>query len=165
MIVAYASICVVLFALVAAGTLHADVSHRDTARLAWRQLLPLLTRLPAAFLAANFLVALVPAHWFVQFLGQSSGVTGVLIASCLGAVLIGGPMVSFPIALVLMQAGVGVPQMVALITAWSLLAVHRMITYEVPMMGWRFLWRRVTAVLVLAPIAGITAELVLGVWH
>lgn len=162
MILAYASVGIVLFVLIAAGTVHDDVSHRATARLAWKQLLPLLTRLPAAFVAANFLVALVPAHWFVQFLGQSSGAKGIFIASCLGGLLVGGPMVSYPIALVLMHAGVGVPQMVALLTAWSLLAFHRMITYELPMMGWRFLWRRVAACFLLAPIAGMTAQLVVG---
>ena len=40
--------------------------------------------------------------------------------------------------LTFIKAGAGAPQMVALITAWAILGVHRVLTWELPVMGPRF---------------------------
>lgn len=157
MIVAYLLLGGLLLALALATRRQPDGSHRVVVRRAWSQLAPLLLRLPAALVAASLLAELLPVHWFAAVLGQGSGLGGVLAASVLGAILPGGPMVSFPLALVLFRAGVGTPQMVALLTAWSVLAVHRVLVFELPMMGWEFVWRRWLVSLALAPLAGALA--------
>jgi hypothetical protein len=59
------------------------------------------------------------------------------------------------------KAGAGVPQMAALITGWSIFAVHRIITWEYPVLGWRFVAMRMIAALPLPIAAGLLAELVL----
>lgn len=159
MLLAYLSVLAVLVALVALAERRPDVEHGPAIARAWGQLRPLLLRLPVALLAASFLAELIPRQWFADLLGDASGLPGVLGASLLGGLLPGGPMVSFPLALVLFRAGVGTPQMVALLTAWSVLALHRVLAFELPTLGWNFVWRRWLVSLLLAPLAGVLAML------
>ncbi|WP_435100257.1 hypothetical protein [Arhodomonas sp. AD133] len=160
MLIAYLTVVALLMVTVLAGHRHPEVEHRQVWTLGWRQLRPLLVRLPVALVAASFLAELLPQEWFATVLGSTSGMTGILAASVLGGVLPGGPSVSFPLVLVLFRAGAGTPQMVALITAWSVLALHRVLAFELPMMGWPFVWRRWLVSLLLAPLAGTIAMLV-----
>jgi hypothetical protein len=69
----------------------------------------------------------------------------------------GGPILSFPIVVVLYKAGAGVPQLIAFLTAWSVFAFHRIMIYEVNLMGWRFTAVRLVSSLVLPPLAGLGA--------
>lgn len=121
---------------------------------------PLVIRLPCALLAATFLVQIVPLHPVSTLIGSGSGIPGILAAAVLGAFLPGGPVVAFPIAVVLQQAGAGVPQLVALIAGWSVFDVNRLLTYEVPVMGWRFAALRTLSCLVLPVLGGLGAQLI-----
>lgn len=158
MLLAYVSVSVLLILVVYLARGREDISHRDTVHSGWEQLRPLLIRLPVALLAASFLAALIPERWMLMVLGDASGLTGILLASLLGAILPGGPIVSFPLAMALFSAGVGAPQLVALLTAWAVLALHRVMAFEIPMIGWGFAWRRLLASLILAPVAGLLAQ-------
>jgi uncharacterized membrane protein YraQ (UPF0718 family) len=119
----------------------------------------LALRLPFALLAASFLVQIVPVEILARLTGPQSGLAGILFASVLGGLLPGGPMTSFPIALVFLQGGTGLPQLVALITGWSVFALHRLLAYEAPIMGWRFAALRTVACGGLPVMAGLAAEL------
>lgn len=123
----------------------------------------LAIRLPLAILAASFLMQVLPVDALVPYIGPQSGLMGMAIASVLGGLLPGGPMTSFPIALVILQGGAGLPQIVALISGWSIFALHRVLAYEAPIMGWRFAALRLAASLVLPVAAGILAEALLAV--
>ena len=158
MLIAYMSVALMLVAAVIVASGRPEpLSHMEVARQGWHQLRPLLIRLPAALLAGSFLAVLIPEGWLIRVLGDASGTAGILLASVLGAALPGGPLVAFPLALVMYTAGVGLPQMIALLTAWSVLALHRVLAFEAPMMGWGFVWRRLAASVLLAPIAGLLA--------
>jgi len=132
---------------------------REGVRRAWMQSRLLLLRVPLALLAAGFAAALVPQEAIATLMGEASGGMGILTASLLGGLLPGGPFVSFPIAASLFHSGAGGPQMVAFITAWSVFAVHRIISYELPLMGARFSAIRLLCSLVLPPLAGGGAAL------
>lgn len=123
----------------------------------------LALRLPFALLAAGFLVEVVPVAAMSHVIGPDSGVLGMVLAGLIGGLLPGGPMTSFPIAIVFLQGGAGIAQMVALIAGWSVFALHRMLAYEAPIMGWRFVGLRLASCAVLPPLAGVIAEgIVLG---
>ncbi|MEX0730934.1 MAG: hypothetical protein WED00_11160 [Aquisalimonadaceae bacterium] len=155
MMVAYATVGILLALLVLAHQRHSAPGHGEIIRYGARQLIPLLLRIPPALLAGSFLAALVPEAVVASLLGDASGLGGILIASALGAALPGGPMITFPLALALISAGVGMPQMVALITAWSVLAFHRVIAFELPALGWRLTGIRLLSSLLLPPCAGL----------
>ena len=112
-----------------------------------------------SFLAAGFAEVLVPTAWVRQTLGEESGVRGLAIASVAGVLIPGGPFVSMPIAAVMLRSGAGVAPVVAFLTSWSLLALHRFVAWEVPILGWRLAVLRYGVCLVLPFAAGWLARL------
>lgn len=117
-------------------------------------------RLPFAVLFASFAAALVPEAWVQAALGRESGIGGLAVATVAGALLPGGPFVAFPLAIGLAERGAGVPQLVALVTAWSVLGVNRIVAFELPVVGARFVALRVLASSPLPLLAGLLATAV-----
>lgn len=122
-----------------------------------------LPRFALAVLTAGFVGQLLPGDVIAAQIGEDSGVRGILLASILGGFVPGGPIISFPIVVVLSEAGAGLPQLIAFLTAWSALAFHRVLLYESTLMGWRFSATRIASSLVLAPLAGLASALLLDV--
>lgn len=122
----------------------------------------LVLRVPLALIASSFLAPLVPPSVIGPLIGPQSGGLGVVVASMLGGLIPGGPSVTFPIALVIWQMGAGKAQMVALLAGWSVYAIHRILSYELPLMGGRFVAIRLTSSAILPPLSGLIAVLVLA---
>jgi len=125
-----------------------------------QSLIKILPMFAAALPMAAFLAELMPADAAVAWIGPDSGFLGLVVASAAGGFMPGGPFVTFPLVLAFAKAGAGVPQMAALITGWSIFAVHRIISWEYPLLGWRFVVMRMLSALPLPIIAGLLAELV-----
>ncbi|WP_198372159.1 hypothetical protein [Roseomonas rosulenta] len=121
-------------------------------------LLKILPIFAVALPMAAFLAELIPADAAVTWIGPDSGLNGILVASFAGGLMPGGPFVTFPLVLAFAKAGAGVPQMAALITGWSIFALHRIITWEYPVLGWRFVVIRLIAAAPLPILAGLLAE-------
>lgn len=134
----------------------------ETRTFAIRQLSSILPRVLLALLAAAFITTLVPREWIASILGADSGVAGVFLASIVGGMMPAGPMTSYPAALFLWEAGAGAPQMVALLTGWSVFAFHRVFAFELPIMGWRFTVLRLLATCMAPPLAGLLAAAILA---
>jgi uncharacterized membrane protein YraQ (UPF0718 family) len=111
-----------------------------------------------SFMAAGLAEVLVPQAWVSRTLGADAGVRGIFIAAGVGAFTPAGPFVAFPIAAVMIRAGAGVGPVVSFVTGWSLLAVHRMVAWELPILGPRLTALRYGASLVLPVIAGLLAR-------
>jgi uncharacterized membrane protein YraQ (UPF0718 family) len=121
--------------------------------------------LPIMLLAlpmAGFLTVLVPERFAAVLFGAETGLRGHLLATLVGAFIPGGPFVSFPIVLALWSSGAGPAQMVTLISAWSVLAVNRVIVWEAPLMGWRFVLLRLVTGFWLPLASGLLAEAMLA---
>jgi uncharacterized membrane protein YraQ (UPF0718 family) len=125
--------------------------------------LKLALRLPFALVAASAIAELLPDRLIAHWLGHESGLTGILLASALGGLLPGGPMVSFPIAILVAKDGAGGMQIIALVTGWACYAFHRVIAYEAPMLGWRFVALRMIVSLFVPPAAALGAGLLASV--
>lgn len=117
-------------------------------------LLAILPRFLMAVVTAGFVGKLLPGDLMATLIGRESGCLGILTASILGGFVPGGPIISFPVVIVLKDLGAGQPQLIAFLTAWSVLALHRVLMFEAALMGWRFSGLRLAASLILAPIAG-----------
>ena len=133
-------------------------------RRARSQLVVFGVRLPLAILSAAFISMLVPPDAVVPYVGPESGFIGILAAVAFGAVIPGGPILTFPLALVVWRSGAGQAQMIALLASWSVFAVHRIISYELPMLGPRFVALKLTSSGWLPIIAGLIAMGVLALW-
>jgi uncharacterized membrane protein YraQ (UPF0718 family) len=136
--------------------------HKEVVKIAWDQFRLLAVRLPLALLAAGALTRILPQDFIAAKLGSASGFEGVFLGSVFGAILPGGPIVTFPIVVLFMKSGATAAPLVALVTSWSVLAMHRVLIYEMPLMGLRFVGIRVASSIILPPIAGVLAGLLLG---
>ena len=120
--------------------------------------LDVLPRLVAAFLLAGFVEVLMPRDLIRKWIGDKSGLKGVLIASLAGALTPGGPIASFPLIAALYKLGADFGPLVAYLTAWELIAVQRMVVWEIPFMGTRFVLFRVLVSFLLPVLAGMIAR-------
>jgi len=124
---------------------------------AGERFLEIMPRIALALMAAGFIAVLIPSEPVARYIGADSGFAGILLASLVGGFVPGGPILSFPLVVVLYKAGAGLPQVVAFLTAWSVFAFHRVLIYEVTLMGWRFSAVRLISSLILPPVAGLLA--------
>lgn len=111
-----------------------------------------------SFLAAGFAEQLVPQDWVRERLHDGSGISGVLIGTAAGMLTPAGPFVSMPIAAVLLRSGAGTGAVVAFLAAWSLLSLHRLVAWEVPILGLRFAAVRYGVCIALPIAAGLLAR-------
>ncbi len=118
------------------------------------QMTPLLI---VAFIVAGMIPVLVPAEMISKWVGAESGFRGILIGTVIGGLMPGGPFISMPIAAGLLRVGASVGTMVALLTAWSLVAVARL-PLEMGIMGWKFTLIRLACTFFFPPIAGLIAN-------
>ncbi|MGG5808781.1 hypothetical protein [Falsiroseomonas sp. CW058] len=110
---------------------------------------------------AAFMAELIPDGWARAWLGPASGASGILIAALAGSALPGGPFVAFPLVLGFLKSGAGPAQMVALISGWAVLGLHRAVTWEIAILGSRFVWLRLSASFALPVLAGLAAQAML----
>lgn len=129
---------------------------RGAYRNAMLRFFEILPRIGFALLTAGFLSQIVPAEFIGGLIGYESGLRGILLATLVGGLTPAGPIVSFPVVLVLLASGGGFPQVVAYLTAWSVFAFHRVIIYELPLMGVRFVGLRLAASAALPVLCGLT---------
>ena len=122
------------------------------------QILPLLL---FAFIVGGMVQVLVPQEFLARWVGESSGMRGILIGAVAGGLAPGGPYVSLPIAAGLVRSGAGIGTMVAFLTGWSLWAFARL-PMEVGILGWKLTVARFASTLIFPPLAGFLAHLFFG---
>lgn len=114
-----------------------------------------------SFLVAGLAETLLPRAWVSAALGEESGWRGLMLATAAGAITPAGPFVSMPLAVGLLRSGAAPPAVLAFLTAWSVLAVHRLFAWEVPILGAPFAFTRWALSLGLPLLVGGAARLLL----
>ena len=113
-----------------------------------------IPRMVVALLLAGLMQVLVPQDFVSRHFGQGRGMRALLLATLAGVVTPGGPMATVPFIVALANSGAALPSLVAHMTAWSLFGLQRIIAWEAPLMGWRFVFARVVPSLAFPVIAG-----------
>lgn len=126
------------------------------------QILPLIA---VALIMAGMIQVVIPAELTARWIGTESGTKGLLLASVLGAVTPGGPMTSFPIVAALYKAGADIAPIAAFVFSWSIIGVHRIIIWEMPLMGPKFTLSRLAAGILFPPILGLLTKLVFNLFR
>jgi len=111
-----------------------------------------------SFLAAGLAEVLIPREAIAGALGRDSGLPGILLATGAGVITPAGPFVALPIAAVMRSSGAAAGPVVAYIAGWGLLAIHRFVAWEVPILGLRFAVLRYAVSLGLPVAAGLVAR-------
>lgn len=138
------------------GTLFAD--SLGDAKAQFRHLLP---RLVIGILGSGFLAHLLPRDVVLAWFGPGSGWSGTFFATLAGVLTPGGPVVGYALGAAALKAGADVAQVVAYVTAWSLLTLNRMLSWELPAMPLRLVALRVAVSLPLPFVAYAAARLAL----
>lgn len=141
-----------------------DGSFRQGLIRAVEQFVKLVPRMFCALVAAGFVAKLIPTAFISRFLGDEAGVTAIFIGTVTGLLIPSGPVVAFSIAATFAQAGAADAALIAFITAWTLFAVHRVVIYEIPLLGLSFLRLRLLSVFLLPPLAGLMTMGATQVW-
>ena len=114
----------------------------------------ILPRLVPALVLAGLMQVLIPQEVVSRHFGRAGGLRAILIATVAGVLTPGGPMVSVPFMVALANSGAALPSLVAYMTSWSLFGVQRIIAWEAPLMGWRFVVVRIVPSLAFPVVAG-----------
>ena len=120
------------------------------------QILPLLI---FAFIVAGMVKVLLPSEVISKWIGQESGIRGILIGTVAGAFTPGGPYVSMPLAAGLLKSGASIGIMTAYLTAWSLINISRL-PLDIGILGLKFSIIRFISVIIFPPIAGLFAQVI-----
>lgn len=120
----------------------------------------LVPRMLCALVAAGFVAELLPKQAISQFMGGDAGLWALPVAAATGLLIPAGPVIAFAIAAVFAKAGASTPALITFITSWSLYASHRILIYELPLLGPSFLRTRALSVLPAPFLAGLLAVLV-----
>ncbi|MGH0036245.1 MAG: hypothetical protein ACQGVK_14560 [Myxococcota bacterium] len=108
-----------------------------------------------SFLAAGLAEKLMPTEGIRRWLGEEAGARGIVLASFAGALTPAGPFVSMPLAAVMLRAGAAHSAIAAFVVSWSLLAIHRFVAWEVPILGLRFAATRYAVCVVVPIVVGL----------
>ncbi|MBD3677898.1 MAG: hypothetical protein HUJ27_05775 [Rhodobacteraceae bacterium] len=124
------------------------------------QFAKLVPRMLCALVAAGFIAELIPKETISGYLGHDAGLLALPVAAATGLLVPAGPVIAFAIAAVFAKAGASSAALVTFVTSWSLFAAHRILIYEVPLLGGSFLRLRATSVVLVPFMAGALAMLI-----
>ncbi len=97
----------------------------------------MLMVLPPIFILLGLLDVWVPRETMIRFMGDQSGVKGILLAFILGSAAAGPLYGAFPVAAVLMKKGAGFRNVMVFIGAWSTTKIPQLL-FEMSALGVRF---------------------------
>lgn len=105
--------------------------------LTWKNLLEMLSVVPPIFILLGLLDVWVKRETMMKYMGENSGITGVLLAFFLGSAAAGPLYAAFPVALVLLKKGVRLSNVLIMLGAWSTTKLP-LLLFEASAMGPQF---------------------------
>lgn len=145
-------------ALVAMLLAHQRGVLRDGFEQTLKLLLQVAPVLIPAFLLAGMVSVLVSPELLTRWLGAEAGWRGLLIGTAAGALTPGGPFLAFPLLAVLLKSGASIGAVTAYLSSWALLGLHRMLLFEIPLLGPRFVVVRALASIAVPALIGWMAQ-------
>ncbi|OFW54068.1 MAG: permease [Actinobacteria bacterium RBG_13_35_12] len=97
--------------------------------------------LPPLFILLGLLDVWVPKEKMMRYMGEGSGIKGIILAIIIGSVAAGPLYAAFPVAAALMRKGVKFTNILIFIGAWSTTKIP-MLLFEISALGARFAMTR-----------------------
>ncbi len=120
----------------------------------------MLLVIPPIFVLLGLLDVWVPREVMMRFMGEGSGIKGIVLAFIIGSAAAGPLYGAFPVAAVFMKKGVKFSNILIFIGAWSTTKIP-MLLFELSSLGWQFtLTRLLVDIPGIIVIAYILAKLV-----
>jgi uncharacterized membrane protein YraQ (UPF0718 family) len=109
--------------------------------ITWKNALEMLYIIPPIFILLGLLDVWVKRETMVKYMGENSGLFGVLIAFVLGSAAAGPLYAAFPVAVVLLKKGSKLSNVLIMIGAWSTTKIP-LLLFEASSMGINFMVTR-----------------------
>ncbi|MDD2397560.1 MAG: permease [Tissierellia bacterium] len=103
--------------------------------------LEMLSILPPVFILLGLLDVWIKRETMIKFMGEKSGIIGVLLAFLLGSAAAGPLYAAFPVAAVLLKKGSKFSNVLIMIGAWSTTKIP-LLLFEASSMGIKFMITR-----------------------
>ena len=103
--------------------------------------LEMLSILPPVFILLGLLDVWVKRETMIKFMGEKSGIIGILLAFLLGSAAAGPLYAAFPVAAVLLKKGSKFSNVLIMIGAWSTTKIP-LLLFEASSMGIKFMITR-----------------------
>ena len=110
----------------------------DTVKFSFKEMFMVL---PPIFILLGLLDVWVPKDTMVKFMGEGSGITGILLSIFLGSAAAGPLYGAFPVAAIFMKKGVKLSNIFIFIGAWSTTKLP-MFLFELTSLGSKFAFTR-----------------------
>ncbi|MGD8997055.1 MAG: permease [Anaerolineae bacterium] len=128
---------------------------------AWQTMRRNLLLLVLGFVLAGLVQVLIPRDLITRWLGEGTGIKGILIGCLVGGLFPGSPYATFPLVASLYHAGASLGAVVGFVSAWALWSVSRL-PLEMALIDPRPALIRYAVTFVVPPVAGLLAETVAG---
>ncbi|MCK4760379.1 MAG: permease, partial [Candidatus Aminicenantes bacterium] len=102
--------------LLVIGYSRGESQHITGLKSALKMTIDVLPLLIFAFIMAGMIQTLLPHELLSRWIGEESGIRGILIGTIAGGITPGGPYVSLPLAAGFLRSGASLGTMVAFIT-------------------------------------------------
>ncbi len=146
---------IVLIALVATFIIGGWQLTFDGLKQAGQLINTIWLRLLLGLTLGGLVQVLIPRALIAKWLGNTSGLKGILIGSFIGAIIPGGPYVTIPVIASIYRAGAGVGPVIAFLTSRALLGIHVLVVWQIPFLGLEIPLARYIACLFIPPIVGL----------
>lgn len=114
------------------------VIGKKSVNITWNNMLEMLSVLPPIFVLLGLLDVWVERETMIKYMGEKSGIIGVMIAFLLGSAAAGPLYAAFPVAGVLLRKGSRFSNVLIFIGAWSTTKIP-LLLFEASAMGWKFM--------------------------
>jgi uncharacterized membrane protein YraQ (UPF0718 family) len=102
-----------------------------------RSFVEMLFIIPPVFVLLGLLDVWVPRESMIKYMGEGSGMKGVLLSLFIGSAAAGPLYAAFPVSAVFMEKGVSFSNVMIFIGAWSTTKIP-MVLFEIQSLGARF---------------------------
>ncbi|MGL4732054.1 MAG: permease [Clostridium sp.] len=102
-----------------------------------KNIIEMIKIIPPIFILLGLLDVWVPREQMIKYMGDGSGILGVIIAFLLGSVAAGPLYAAFPVAGVLLKKGAKFSNILIFIGAWSTTKIP-LLLMEGQSLGWKF---------------------------
>lgn len=127
-------------------------------KITWANMLEMLSVIPPIFILLGLLDVWVQKETMIRYMGEKSGIVGILIAFVLGSAAAGPLYAAFPVAVVLLKKGSKLSNVLIFIGAWATTKIP-LLLFEATSMGWKFmLTRLIVDIFGIAAIAYVTEK-------
>lgn len=120
-------------------------------QVAWEYFKEMVVILPAVLVIMGLVTVWVERQFIVKYLGEESGLKGIILSFVLGSIPMGPLYIAFPLAAVLLKKGAKVSNMIIFLSAWACIKIPIEVV-EFQFLGWKFALTRYLATLLVVVV-------------